>query len=63
MPDGIQTGVAYFDTRAPKHVAADLDDMAASGCAYVVHCFSEFDQRRQPDSVVRQSFLRVRGRR
>ena len=53
MADGIQTGVAYFDSRAPKHVAADLDDMAASGCTYVVHCFSEFDQRWQPDSVAR----------
>ena len=53
MADGIQTGVAYFETRAPKHVAADLDDMAASGATYVVHCFSEFDQRWQPDSVAR----------
>ena len=53
MADAIQTGVAYFDSRAPKHVAADLDDMAASGCTYVVHCFSEFDQRWQPDSVAR----------
>lgn len=41
----IETGVAYFEGRAPKHVAADLDDMVASGVSYVVHCFSEFDVR------------------
>ena len=55
MADGIQTGVAYFDSRAPEHVAADLDDMAAAGSTYVVHCVREFDLRWQKDSVRRGS--------
>ena len=47
----IETGVAYFEGRAPKHVVADLDDMVASGVSYVVHCFSEFDQRFSADTM------------
>ncbi len=49
----IELGVAYFDARAPRHTILDLNDMAASGCTYVVHTFSEFDQLWQPDSVRR----------
>ena len=41
----IQTGVAYFEGRAPRHTARDLDDMVDSGCTYVIHCYSEFDVR------------------
>ena len=39
----METGVAYFDSRASRHYLPDLDDMVASGCSYVVHCLSEFD--------------------
>lgn len=49
----IRTGVAYFEGRARRHWEADLDDMVASGCTYVVHCVSEFDLRWQKDSVRR----------
>jgi len=47
----IELGVAYFDARAPRHTLPDLDDMAESGCSYVVHTFSEFDQIWQAGSV------------
>ena len=49
----IELGVAYFDARAPRHTLPDLDDMVASGCTYVVHTFTEFDQLWQADSVRR----------
>lgn len=49
----IQTGVAYFEGRAPRHTARDLDDMVDSGCSYVIHCYSEFDVRWAPDSMRR----------
>jgi hypothetical protein len=49
----LELGVAYFDARAARHTVPDLDDMAAIGTSYVVHTFSEFDQRWQPDSVKR----------
>lgn len=49
----IQTGVAYFDARAPRHWERDLDDMADLGTTYVVHCVSEFDLRWQKESVRR----------
>ena len=49
----IETGVAYFDARARRHWERDLDDMAESGCSYVVHCVSEFDLRWQKESVRR----------
>lgn len=49
----IQAGVAYFEGRAPRHTARDLDDMVESGCTYVVHCYSEFDVRWAPESMRR----------
>ena len=49
----IETGVAYFDARAPRHWEKDLDDMAADGTTYIVHCVSEFDLRWQKDSIRR----------
>jgi len=49
----IETGVAYFDARAPRHWEHDLDAMAADGTTYVVHCVSEFDLRWQKESVRR----------
>ncbi len=60
----IQTGVAYFEGRAPKHVATDLDDMVASGVGYVVHCFSEFDLRWSLETmagIVRETKARGMG--
>ncbi len=39
----MQTGVSYFGNRWPAHFAADLADMIAHGCTYVVHTFSEDD--------------------
>jgi len=49
----IQTGVAYFEGRAPRHTSRDLDDMVESGCTYVINCYSEFDVRYAPDSMRR----------
>ncbi len=49
----IETGVAYFDARAKRHWERDLDDIAATGFSYVVHCVSEFDLRWQKESVRR----------
>ena len=49
----IELGVAYFDARARRHTGSDLDDIAASGSTYVIHCLSEFDVRWQLDSVGR----------
>ena len=49
----IETGVAYFDARAPRHWERDLDAMAEDGTRYVVHCVSEFDLRWQKESVRR----------
>jgi hypothetical protein len=49
----IQTGVAYFEGRAPRHTGRDLDDMVQSGCTYVVHCYSEFDVRWASESMRR----------
>lgn len=49
----IETGVAYFEGRAPRHTGRDLDDMVESGCSYVVHCYSEFDVRWAKDSMRR----------
>lgn len=37
------TGVSYFSSRDLRHVRLDLDEMAAYGCSYVVHCFTETD--------------------
>lgn len=39
----MRTGVSYFGNRTLRHVAADLEDMAASGFDYVVHCSTESD--------------------
>jgi hypothetical protein len=39
----MKIGVAYYDSRLLKHVRADLDDLVAHGCTYVVHCLSETD--------------------
>src|SRR5919109_521194 len=41
----METGIAYFGNRILRHVEADLEDMAAHGCTYVVHTFSEEDLR------------------
>jgi len=39
----METGVSYFSSRDLRHVRADLHEMAATGCTYVVHCFTETD--------------------
>jgi hypothetical protein len=39
----METGVAYFSSRDPRHVRLDLTDMLAHGCTYAVHCLSETD--------------------
>ncbi len=39
----MKTGVAYFETRNPKHVLHDLKDMADKNCSFVVHTYSEYD--------------------
>ena len=42
MPS-LQAGVSYFSSRDLRHVRQDLEEMAAAGCSYVVHCFTETD--------------------
>jgi hypothetical protein len=39
----METGVSYFSGRTPRHVRADLEDMVAHHCTYVVHCLTETD--------------------
>jgi hypothetical protein len=39
----LQTGVSYFSGRTIRHVEADLADMLAHHCTYVVHCLTETD--------------------
>jgi hypothetical protein len=39
----IETGVSYFGSRTLRHVRADLEDMVAHNCTFVVHCFTETD--------------------
>jgi hypothetical protein len=39
----LQTGVSYFSGRTIRHVEADLADMVAHHCTYVVHCLTETD--------------------
>jgi hypothetical protein len=39
----IRTGVAYVDTRNPRHVKSDLEDIVAHNCDFVVFAYSEFD--------------------
>lgn len=52
----METGVAYFGNRILRHAQADIEDMAAHGCTYIVHTFSEEDQRyyaRTMDQIVK----------
>ena len=42
---GIETGVSYFGSRDPEHVKRDMEDIARHHCTFVVHTFSEADQR------------------
>lgn len=54
----MKTGVAYFHTRDPIHVARDLDDMLEHGVNFVVHCFSELDMafyNKAMEKIVRMS--------
>jgi hypothetical protein len=39
----METGIAYYGNRIIKHVQADLEDIAAHYCTYVVHTLSETD--------------------
>jgi len=39
----IKTGVAYLETRNPRHVREDLEDIVSHGCDFVIHAYSEFD--------------------
>ena len=39
----VEAGVSYFSSRDLRHVRQDLEEMAASGCSYVVHCYTETD--------------------
>ena len=54
----MKTGVAYHDVRNPVHVRADLEDMVAHHCNFVVHTFSEADlifYRRAMKEIVKAS--------
>jgi len=54
----MKTGVAYHDVRNPFHVRADLEDMVAHHCSFVVHTFSEADlifYRRAMKEIVKAS--------
>ncbi|MCL4396290.1 MAG: hypothetical protein M1482_16070 [Chloroflexi bacterium] len=37
----METGIAYFGNRMPKHLVEDINDIAEHGCTYMVHTFSE----------------------
>ena len=39
----MSAGVAYFGSRIPRHVAADIEALAAQGFTGVLHTFSEND--------------------
>ena len=39
----METGVSYFSGRDLRHARADLADMVAHRCTYVVHCLTETD--------------------
>jgi hypothetical protein len=39
----MSAGVAYFGSRIPRHVAADMQELAARGFTGVLHTFSEND--------------------
>jgi hypothetical protein len=39
----VEAGVSYFSSRDLRHAKADLDEMVAAGCSYVVHCVTETD--------------------
>jgi hypothetical protein len=39
----MRTGASYFGNRTLRHVRSDMEDIAASGFDYVVHCFTESD--------------------
>jgi hypothetical protein len=41
----VDTGVSYFGVRDLRHVQADLEDIVAHNCTYVVHCYTETDLR------------------
>jgi len=39
----MKLGCSYFGNRIPKHVRADMQELADMGCTYVVHTFNEND--------------------
>jgi len=47
----LQTGVSYFSARTLRHVQADLADMVAHHCTYVVHCLTETDLAYYADTM------------
>ncbi len=63
----LQTGVSYFSARTLRHVQADLADMVAHHCTYVIHCLTETDLAYYADTmreIVRathQAGLELRG--
>ncbi|HZB22911.1 MAG TPA: N-acetylmuramic acid 6-phosphate etherase [Gaiellaceae bacterium] len=51
--DAVLAGCSYFGVRIPRHVARDLDDMAARGFGGVLHTFSENDLAYYADTMRR----------
>jgi hypothetical protein len=47
----LHTGVSYFSGRTIRHVEADLADIAAHHCTYVVHCLTETDLAYYSDTM------------
>ena len=47
----METGVSYFSGRTLRHVRADLEDMVAHHCTYVVHCLTETDLLYYPEAM------------
>jgi len=39
----VETGVAYFANRMPRHIREDMRDVVEHHCTYVLHTFSEND--------------------
>ncbi|MEW5814753.1 MAG: hypothetical protein AB1798_05065 [Spirochaetota bacterium] len=41
----LKTGVSYFGNRNPRHFIKDVEDIASHNCTFIVHTFSENDQK------------------
>ena len=65
MTDAQRAGVAYFGNRILRHVAADMEGLAADGFTGVLHTYTENDlayYRQSMGRIVQASHDAGRGR-